>query len=183
MPDSKQLGVRGVIDRLSNRYLKWTAYGLVILLAVLLQSAPRLFPAVFGARPILIVPVVVAIAMFEGPVGGAAAGIAGGLLWDMFSTRLLGFNALLLLVVCCACGLLIRLLMRNNFLSAMLMITCALLLVGLADWFFYHLLLSRPEPMLALLRVTLPNAAYSLVLSPLLYAGVYGVAKLLRARS
>lgn len=68
---------------------------------------PRLSPEIYGASPLLLVPLTVCIAMYAGPVGGAAAGIAGGFLWDLYSDRLLGFNALLLLAVGCACGLLV----------------------------------------------------------------------------
>jgi len=115
------VGSRNPLQRLSRRYLTWTAYGLLIVAAVILQSLPRGLPVIGGVRPVLIVPLVVCAAMYEGPVGGAAAGIAAGLLWDMFSDRLLGFHALLLLIVGCACGLLVRLLIRNNLLSALLL--------------------------------------------------------------
>lgn len=170
------------IERLSSRYLKWAAYGLVILLACILQSLPRLFPAVGGAHPLLVVPVVVCIAMFEGPIGGAAAGIAGGILWDLFSVRLLGYNALMLMMICCFCGLMAQLLIRNNLLSSMLMTAAALLVQGLLDWFFNHVLISQPEPLYALTHITLPNMAYSLILTPLLYWIVYRVARALRKR-
>ena len=79
--------------RLGDRYLKWTAYGLLILLVTLLQATKGLIPPVFGVRPLLVVPLTVCIAMFTGPVGGAAAGIACGILWDLYAARLLGFNA------------------------------------------------------------------------------------------
>ena len=105
------------VRKLSGRYLKWTAYGLLILGAGLLQMAPRVFPAVFGARPLLLIPIVVSIAMFEGPVGGAAAGIAGGLLWDLYADRLFGFSALFLMAICCACGLEGELKIENGKLS------------------------------------------------------------------
>lgn len=170
------------IQRLSSRYLKWTAYGVVILLSTILQSLPRLFPSVGGSHPILVIPVVVCIAMFEGPIGGAAAGIAGGILWDLFSDRLLGFNALLLLFICCACGLMAQLLIRNNLLSSLLMTAAALFSQGILDWFFNVVLLSESEPVYILLHLTLPNMLYSFVLTPIIYFIVYAMARKLRNR-
>lgn len=170
------------MQRLSRRYLKWAVYGAAILLAVILQSLPRLFPSVGGARPILVIPVVVCIAMFEGPIGGAAAGIAGGILWDLFSDRLLGFNALLLLFICCACGLMAQLLIRNNLLSSLLMTAAALFSQGILDWFFNVLLLSKSEPLYTLLHLTLPNMLYSFLLTPILYFIIYALARKLRSR-
>ena len=182
MDNQPKLNEKNPMRRLSGRYLKWTAYGLLILGAGLLQMAPRVFPAVFGARPLLLIPIVVSIAMFEGPVGGAAAGIAGGLLWDLYADRLFGFSALFLMAICCACGLLVRLLLRNNLLSALLLVGGALLFQGLADWFFTVLLLGRDSPLYVLLHMTLPDLLYSLVLAPLIYALVTGVTRLLRHR-
>lgn len=178
----QKLSEKPPMRKLSDRYLQWTAYGLLILMAILVQATPKLLPAIFGARPLLIVPLVVCIAMFVGPIGGASAGIAGGILWDLYADRLLGFNALLLLVIGCACGLLIRLLMRNNLLTAMLLSAAALLFQGLMDWFFNCLLLAEAEPLFILVRNILPNLAYSLVLAPALYGLTYLTAKILKKR-
>lgn len=181
MDDGKKLNGNEQMRRLQGRYLKWTAYGLMILLACILQSTPHLF-TILGARPLLIVPVVISIAMFTGPVGGAAAGIAGGLLWDLYADRLLGFNALLLLILGCACGLLVHVLIRNNLLSAMLLIGGALLVQCLADWFFNHVLLGLDHPFYLLLHQVLPNMAYTLIVAPLLYGLTLLIARLLRRR-
>ena len=91
--------------RLSPATAACVIYGGLILLFFLWQAAPHGFPTVFGARPMLLLPLVVAIAMFEGPGGGAAAGVAAGLLWDLYAFRLFGFHALLLLVLGAAVGL------------------------------------------------------------------------------
>ena len=171
MQDNDHIGSHNPMPKLGRRYLKWTAYGLILLLALLLQSAPHLFPVVAGGRPVLLLPLAVAIAMFEGPVGGAAAGVAAGLLWDLFSSRLLGFNALILLFV-----------MRNNLLSFLMLTGGTLVIQGILDWFVNHVLVSQAEPVYTLLHILLPNAVYTLALSPLLYAAVYGTARLLRRR-
>ncbi len=182
MPDNNPVGSHNPMPKLSRRYLKWTAYGLILLVALLLQSAPHGFPEIAGGRPILLLPLAVAIAMFEGPVGGAAAGVAAGLLWDLFSDRLFGFNALLLMLLCCGCGLFVQLLMRNNLLSFLILTGGTLVIQGILDLFFNHILLSQAEPGYVLLHLLLPNALYTLALSPLLYAAIYGTARLLRKR-
>lgn len=182
MNQPDKLGDHNPMHRLSARYLKWTAYGLWLLLICVLQNTPRLLPEILGARPVLVVPLVVCIALYTGPLGGAAAGVAAGLLWDMYSTRLLGFNALLLLVIGCVCGLLVRLLIRNNILSAMLLMTAALVLQGLADWLGNYVILAVEDAGFVLLHTILPNMAYTLVLSPLLYLITRAIAKGLAKR-
>ncbi len=175
----KRLSMKG----LSKDYLKWAAYGLILILTTIVQALPHGLPTIAGGRPLLMIPVVVCIAMFEGPVDGAIAGMAGGLLWDLFSDRLLGFNALILLILCCACGLLSQLLIRNNLISSMLMVCASLIVQGVLDWFFNHVLVRQPEPLYALLHLTIPRIVYTLVLTPLLYLVVYAVCRFLRSHN
>ncbi len=163
-------------------YIKWTAYGLVILAFTLLQSVPHLVPEVFGARPLLLLSATVGIALFTGPTGGAAAGVACGLLWDVFSPRLLGFHALILLAVGCACGLLVRLMMRNNLLTALILTAGGGLTEMILDWFFNYTLLGGDRPFHILMHIYFPNMIYTLALTPLVYFAVWGITRLLRNR-
>lgn len=182
MKPNGKLNAGSLINRLGIRYIKWTAYGLVILMTFILQSLPHFIPPVWGVKPFLIVSVTVCIAMFEGPVGGGAAGISGGILWDLFSDRLLGFNALILLILCCACGLLSQLLIRNNLLSSSIMVAASLVVQGLINWFFYDFMFNYSQSLTALLHFTLPGILYTLILTPPVYIAVYAVARLLRNR-
>ena len=77
---------------------------------------------------------------------------------------------------------LVRLLIRNNLLSALLLAAGALLFQGLMDWFFNYVLLRGSEPWYMLLHLTLPNALYTLILSPLLYGLTRLIAHILRKR-
>ena len=57
-----------------------------------------------------------------------------------------------------------------------------LLFQGLMDWFFNYVLLRGSEPWYMLLHLTLPNALYTLILSPLLYGLTRLIAHILRKR-
>ena len=164
-----------------DKYVRWTAYGLLILAAFLLQSAPRALQ-IAGAKPLLLVPLVVAIGLFTGPVGGGAAGAVAGFLWDVYADRLPGFHGLFLLCIGCACGLLVVLLMRNNMLTAILLCAGALLLQVLYDWGLTYVLLGHDRPFAALWHTYLPCAAYTLLLSPLLYFITLAVTRFVRRR-
>lgn len=48
MQDHDHIGSHNPMPKLSRRYLKWTAYGLILLTALLFQSSPRLFPEIGG---------------------------------------------------------------------------------------------------------------------------------------
>ena len=53
----------------TKRYL---VYALIILLAHFLQNVVPIFPEIASVRPLLLIPVAVCIAMFEGEIVGAA---------------------------------------------------------------------------------------------------------------
>ena len=156
------------------------AFGALIFLLSLWQAAPHGWPTIGGGRPLLLVPLVASIAMFVGPAGGAAAGIAAGLLWDLYSTRLFGVNALLLMLIGCAVSLLVRLLLRNNFLSALMLTGGAVAAHTLCDWLLFQVLPMREGAVSVLVRVALPNAIYTLLLALPIYALTRWVAKLLK---
>ena len=163
------------------RYLSWTAWGLLILLFSLLQAMPHAFE-IGGARPLFLVPLVVGIALFNGPIGGAAAGLAAGLLWDLYATHIYVFNGLVMMIIGCVAGLLIWLLLRNTWLTAWLLSAAAVLAQVLADWLFCYLIAGRDGPGWVLFHLYLPNALYTALLSPLFYFLTRSVIRTLRRR-
>ena len=167
----------------SKTYVSWLVYGLLALLILVMQTAPRLFPAVAFARPVPLVPFVVCVALFEGARIGAGLGLIAGLLWDVYSFRLFGFDALLLMAIGLAVGLLVQWLLRANFLSALLLSAGAILLQAVLEWLFCHVLFQKEELLTWLVKVYLPNAAYTMVLVPLIYWLALAVARFLRRRA
>ena len=155
-------------------------YGAILLIFALWQAAPRGFPTVGGGRPFPLIPLTVAIAMFVGPVGGAAAGIAAGLLWDLFAFYLFGYHALTLMILACGVGLLVRLLLRNNTLSAILLMVGAVAVQTLLDWLCFDLLPGGGDALWLLTHVALPNVLYTLVLCLPLYGLIRLATKALR---
>ena len=70
----------------TKRYL---VYALIIFLAHILQNIVPVFPESLSVRPILLIPVAVCIAMFEGELVGAVAGVFAFItMFDAFMVRL-----------------------------------------------------------------------------------------------
>jgi rod shape-determining protein MreD len=146
----------------NKNLLKWTAYTLVVLLAAILQGTPNLF-IIAGVMPLLIIPCVIAISMFEGETPGAVFGILGGLIWDIESGRAFGYNALFLMIMCIAAALLIQNLFRNTIASAFIFCICAVALHEFITWFFFIYLTGDERFVFAFLRIILPTAAYTVI--------------------
>lgn len=160
--------------------LLWILYGGMAVLLLLMQTAPRFFPVIGAARPTPLVLFAICVAFFEGPQIGAIVGVAVGLLWDLYSFRLFGINAMILLVITVVVGLLVQWLLRANFLSGMLMCVGGVLVYTLAEWLLCYALFLYEEAGTVLWNVYLPNALYTIVLSPIMYWCVLGVARFLR---
>lgn len=77
--------------------LKWLCYAGLLLLAYLLQTMPG-FLTFFSAKPVWVAAVAVCVSMYEDVLPSAVFCAIAGLLWDISSDRLFGFNGVILLV-------------------------------------------------------------------------------------
>ena len=179
MSEKTTLRGKNPLAAAQGKTVRCAAYGLLLLMAFLLQSAPRALQ-IAETKPLRLLPLVVAIGLFTGPIGGGAAGAVAGFLWDIYADRLPGFHGLFLLVIGCVCGLLVVLLMRNNMLTALLLCAGALVLQVLYDWGLTYLLLGHDRPFAALWYTYLPCALYTLLVSPILYLMTLFVTRLVR---
>lgn len=155
-------------------------YCLCAVFLLLLQNAPHGFPALFHVRPVIIVPFVVCVAALEGARAGAMMGTLCGFLWGLYTFRLFGMDALILLVLGLVAGMLVEWVLRANFLSGMILCAGGITAQLLLEWLFCNVLMGKAEVFTVLLRVYLPAALYTMLLSPLVYWGVLWLAKRIR---
>ncbi len=153
--------------------------GLLLLLLAVLETTVVPFVRVWGVGPNLILLQVVAVALFRGPLAGAAAGLVGGALLDLWRGQALGLFALSAGITGYLFGVLEPRLFKDNllvpvaagFTGTWLFQGTFLLLSSFAGW--------RLPFWPALGQVILPEAAYNTVLAPLVFRIT---ANLLRSR-
>ena len=167
--------------RMQN-YWTWILYSVSVLLLALMQMSPRFFSEIGYARPTPLVIFVVCVAMLEGPAVGSVTGVVAGLLWGLYSTRVFGYYALMLMGIGLIVGLLVQWLLRANFLSAMLLCASGVVVYSLLDWLICYVLFLNTEATAVLWHVYLPNAVYTMILSPLAYGCVLLLARFLRQK-
>ena len=85
--------------RLRHRYnyIYYTALGLLTLAVFIMQSVP-IFPRVLYVLPLPLIPLTVCIAVFNSEVTGFAFGLAAGVLMDITSSAVDGYNAIIMTV-------------------------------------------------------------------------------------
>ena len=148
---------------------RYAVYGVIILLAHIFQNILTIFPQIASVRPVLLISVALCISMFEGEVVGAVAGLLSGALWDTVTVTADGYNALFLMVACGVCGVLLRIFMRNNIITFIMMNTGFTLLYFLSYILFFITARGIDGGAEMLLRYYFPMSIYSLALTPLWY--------------
>lgn len=156
---------------------RYGVYAVILLLAHILQNSLPIFPEILAVRPVLLISVAVCIAMFEGELVGAVAGLLAGALWDTVTTTADGYNALYLMAACAVCGVLLRIFMRNNIITYIMMNTAFTMLYFISYVLFFITARGIDGGMEMLLRYYLPMGLYSLLLTPVWYVIIRAVSR------
>lgn len=125
-----------------NRYsvLRWIAYGLELFILYVLQETPGLTLPVFGARPFLLLPAALSIALFETHVPSMFLGILAGVLADYGMGHAPGFHAILLAILCFFLSEMAIDLIRTNFLTGLVTGLIGTAGVLFLQWLFFYCL-------------------------------------------
>ncbi len=154
------------LKNIISRCRVWLA--VVVLLFSVLQNGLGTFPKIFGARALLLIPLVTAIAMYERDIAGMLYGLFAGALWDIFASGN-NFNAIYLLVVGFVCGSLINTIMRNNIVTHFMLSAIATLLYSLGYWGYHFIFGGLDKTILILFKFYLPSTIYTILLTPLIF--------------
>ena len=160
-----------------RKYLHYTAFGIVLFVAFILQYS---FPMIkiFGISPLPVIPVFVCAAMIDGDLAGSMFGLFAGILCDTNSAYGACYHAILYLITGLVCGLLITHLMQNNLISAIVLNFGAITFNLLFNWMVSVVFIGRGNPFPMLVTDLLPMLAYTMVLSiPIYLLMNYGMSK------
>ena len=160
---------------------KYASMVALLIFLYVLQGTPMLF-SIAGVKPNLIVPAAVCIAMFEGEFTGGIMGAIAGLLCDLGSFTIFGFNGILILVGCVAVGLLTAYLTQLRLSNALMLGAALLFLRGMLEYFFYFQMWGFENCSRVLLFSILPSIAYSVIVIIPLYFVVRGMTSYFNSR-
>ena len=147
--------------------------GAIIVVALVIQLTLINSVTILGLKPDLIMVVVVVFSLRKGEKEGTISGFASGLLQDIFSTGLLGINALAKTVIGFTCGILKEKIFHEHILFIIPIITfissflqsIVIFLLLRAFGIDYNLVWS-------LKQIALPEALYSSLLSPFIFLAI-----------
>lgn len=155
--------------RSRGQIVKWICYALLGLLCAVLQTTPGLFQ--FGAaKPLWLLPLALAVAVFEGEFAGAVFGAVCGLMWDWLAGRTVGMLALELLLLCFALSVLVQVYLQGSTWNFALISTGTALVVLSLDWLFFYYMPGYSWALSRWLTFVLPSAMMTLVPSLVLFS-------------
>ena len=155
--------------RSRSQMLKWGCYILLLVVCTVVQTTPGLFQ--FGdAKPLFILPLCLAVAVYEGEFAGALFGAVSGLLWDYTAGRTVGMLALELMILCFGVSVVVQLYLKDTPSNFVLLAVGGALLVLAADWLFFYYMPGYSWALSRWLTFVLPSAMMTLVPSLVLFS-------------
>lgn len=85
---------------INRAFFRYFAYSLEILICYILQGAPKLIPEIFGSKPLLLIPIAIAIASKENEIPSLIFGAVCGVFTDIATGGSIGFFAILMTLIC-----------------------------------------------------------------------------------
>ena len=133
--------------RSRSQILKWCCYVLGLFVCAALQTTPGLFQQ-GQAKPLLLLPLCLAVSVCEGEFAGALFGMVCGLLWDYTAGRTV--------------GVLVQLYLQSAPGNFAVISAAAALLVLSCDWLFFYRMPGYSGSAQRYLWFVLPSAALTI---------------------
>ena len=158
-------------EKLMNRFniVKYTAFSLEILLCFILQSIPAFTLEIFGGRPVLMLPIALTIAIFEGEIPSITFGVAAGLLADSGYSGPVGYYAIMLAISCYVISILMENYIRTNLLTAVIIGIVSIPVIIVGQFFFFYVLMGYGNELNYFLSHYLSRIIYTFAFIPVFY--------------
>jgi hypothetical protein len=111
----------------------------IILVAILIGVAFIVSCSGFFTKPTLLIPIAVSLAIFfEDELKSALVGGLCGVLLDISSYKLFGFNGVILLVSCVFTTIMFKNYLKPMFINGVIAVGLVTFIQGFLEYFFYH---------------------------------------------
>lgn len=151
------------------RIVKYTAYGLEIIIAFIIQTTPYLLPEVFGGKAILLIPLALSVSVFEKEIPSMIFGAVCGLLEDCSYGGTIGFYSISLVVTCYVVSVLTENYIRTNLLTAMLASFFCIPAIISLQFVFYYIFMGYTNISGFFVKHYLSRIFYTLAFMPVFY--------------
>ena len=148
---------------------KYICCCLLILFADLLQNVSGLMPEIGGARCFIIIPAVIILSFGEDEISATLLGLFAGFLWDLSSSVHMGFNCIFFAVACFIAASLVNHLIRDTFITNMMVSGIVIILYCLAYWLCFIMIKGVEGGDQTIFSFYLPCAIYTAFITPIVF--------------
>ena len=151
--------------------VQWLAFAALVLLCFFIMTAGS------SVKPLLLIPLALCISAHFGEIPAAAVGVVGGLLTDIACGKLLGYNAVWLVVCCVMTSLLHSYYLRDKLLNILLLTAVCTAVQGYLDFMFYYAIWGDAEAEVIYTHIMLPSGIMTMVALLPIYLLVRSIAR------
>ncbi len=147
---------------------KFLSYILIAIILLVMQTTPN-FLEISGIKPLLLAPLLLAVAMLEGEFIGGLFGAFAGVLADYASHTFFGFNSIVFLTAAVTVGLLTTYYIHNKPLNCAIFTLSVLLVRGLIEYYFFYDMWIDYGSVVILINEIIPTAIYTALFAVPIY--------------
>ncbi len=160
--------------------LRWTVICTVTVFTIIIGNLPQ-FLSIFDVKPIIQLPLIVAVFTFETPVKNAFFAVFSGFVWDSLSlSSTFSTAAIFLFFVGVAISYLYIFFIRNSAVNYFLTLIGVVSLFCFGGFLFELLLWGHQGLFPYFLRYTLPTAIYTVAIGALFYPLIVNINRLFK---
>lgn len=151
--------------------VQWILFAGLILLCYLFETSGSY------RKPLVLIPAALCISSHTGEVQAMMVGTICGLLLDLACGKLLGCNAIVLIIFCVMVSLLYRYLLKQKLLNMLFLITICAAVQGFVDYVFYYAIWNYPDVELILEHIIIPCGVMTVISGIVFYFAVRKIAE------
>lgn len=146
-------------------FTKWFVIALfvIILTAFATTGNPN------NARPLMVIPVLVSISMCNNELVSGICGAFCGIMIDFACGKLMGVNAMIMLILAVTISLLCLHFLKNNLINAIWLTAVVAIIQGFFDFFFNFAIWNMEDYFTVAKVIILPSIIYTIMSSPIIY--------------
>ena len=150
-------------------FIKWMIYIFEILIVYVIQQNDILLPEIFRGRPVILIPALISIAVFENKFACAAFGGFVGMLMDIGVSNIIGLQMLLMCAVGYLCSWCTSRFIKVNFLVYLLLCILGIFSISTIRFFCFYFINSFGNNVYVFVNGYLISMAYTLIIAPIFY--------------
>lgn len=171
-----------LVKRRIYAVLKWVLYSVILCFSYAFMMTPGLFE-LGDTRPLIVLPMIICVSVFEGELSGGIFAIFAGILWSSGVTMFWGFHPLILYFCAVLCGVVTSIYLQENLPSTMLVAGVAIAIYLGASFFVNYAIWNYGNAGEIFKRNYVPTFFFTWAVTPIYYFMIKGIRMLIQRRS